>query len=87
MDFSLAASRGNRLFLFSRSITDSSAATGTPLGNLIDDDGISGPDYPSNTAGVVCESCHSPHRKGDVAKNLRITADAGALCVNCHGNK
>jgi len=68
-------------------ITDSTPTTGTPMGNAIDDDGVGGADYAGNTAGVVCESCHSPHQRGTAVPLLRITSDAGSLCINCHGDK
>jgi predicted CXXCH cytochrome family protein len=58
----------------------------TPSGSDIDDDG-DGPDYASNTASIVCESCHSVHLKGVASPHLRITADAGNLCLNCHTDK
>ncbi|MDP1854054.1 MAG: cytochrome c3 family protein [Candidatus Omnitrophota bacterium] len=58
----------------------------TPAGNNIDDDN-DGADYPGNSASLVCESCHSVHKKGVSGKLLRITATAGALCVNCHSGK
>lgn len=68
---------------------DSSAATGTPPANMIDDDGEGGPDYPSNTGDLVCETCHGMHRKVDDAgtKLLRITNTGSNLCKNCHTDK
>ncbi len=57
-----------------------------PAGNTIDDntDGII--DYPLNTASMVCESCHSVHRKGIDVPALRDTKGNSASCINCHGN-
>ncbi|HDZ76875.1 MAG TPA: hypothetical protein ENH41_02175 [Candidatus Omnitrophica bacterium] len=57
-----------------------------PSGSDIDDDN-DGPDYPLNSANIVCESCHSPHQKGVDNPLLRITDDAAALCINCHPAK
>jgi predicted CXXCH cytochrome family protein len=58
----------------------------TPSGSDIDDDN-DGADYPANSEVIVCESCHSAHQKGVDSPLLRITDDAGALCMNCHPNK
>lgn len=58
----------------------------TPAANNIDDDG-DGLDYSNNSASIVCESCHSVHKKGVAGKLLRITASAGTLCSNCHVGK
>ncbi len=68
---------------------DGSAATGTPPGNVIDDDGRNGPDYPLNSGDLICESCHGIHRKVDAAgtKLLRITNTNADLCSNCHTDK
>lgn len=75
---------------------DASAATGTPLGNQINDNYYpyftnhkiwdSNLDYPANSASVICETCHSVHRKADDqgTKLLRITNTNSALCLNCH---
>ena len=79
--------------------TDPSAQTGTPLGNQINDDYWNSfgmpvppdmsPDYPLNSASVICETCHSVHRKADASgtKLLRITNTNSALCFNCHTDK
>ena len=76
---------------------DASPQTGTPPGNQINDndydDGHSDPDtypdYPANSASMICETCHSVHRKADNAgiKLLRITNTNSALCLNCHTDK
>ncbi len=78
---------------------DGSAKTGTPLGNQINDDDWGdmyqlmwldmSPDYPLNSASVICETCHSVHRKADAAgtKLLRITNTNSGLCANCHTDK
>lgn len=71
----------------SHPIGESFATVGlTPSANSIDDDG-DGADYPGNSASIVCESCHSAHLQGAVEPLLRITAEAGSLCVNCHSGK
>jgi len=67
-------------------IVDGTPTAGTPLGNVIDDDG-DGADYPNNSAQVICESCHSPHSRGVASPLLRISETAGSLCLNCHGDK
>lgn len=56
----------------------------TPVGNTIDDDGFYGIDYPANSSNVICESCHSAHRKGVASPLLRINNSGSALCLNCH---
>lgn len=69
---------------FSLTPTDSSR---TPAANAIDDDDQNGADYSNNTNSVVCESCHSVHQKGVASPLLRMTDDAGTLCINCHNDK
>ncbi|MBI4738610.1 hypothetical protein HY772_03470 [Candidatus Woesearchaeota archaeon] len=61
----------------------------TPAGNAIDDDDgeINAIDYPANSSDMICESCHSVHRKGAAVPLLRITKDSGSLCINCHSDK
>ncbi len=59
----------------------------TPSGSDIDDDNANGVDYAGNSANLVCESCHSVHRKGVASPLLRVTDAGGALCANCHANK
>ncbi len=49
----------------------------TPAGNTIDDDN-DGVDYSGNSADLVCESCHSVHKKGVAVPLLRITSTAGS---------
>jgi predicted CXXCH cytochrome family protein len=58
----------------------------SPAGNTIDDDDINGIDYPANSENIVCESCHSTHRKAQAAPLLRLTIDGSVLCLNCHSN-
>jgi len=57
-----------------------------PAGNAIDDDGFNGIDYPFNSSNMICESCHSMHRKGIDAPLLRETQSGSAFCLNCHNN-
>lgn len=64
--------------------TDPSKA---PAANTIDDNLRDGPDYPENSASMVCESCHSVHNFGVATPLLRVTSDRGALCINCHNDK
>ena len=61
--------------------------TKTPAGNSIDDDGFYGIDYPANSSNVICETCHSMHRKGTGSPLLRIDNSGGVLCLNCHTDK
>lgn len=58
----------------------------TPSADQIDDDD-DGPDYPGNSEVIVCESCHSAHRRGVDAPLLRISDEGVTLCANCHSNK
>ncbi len=63
-----------------------------PWGHEIDEDGKAGPDYPRATANtIVCESCHSVHRKGyeggDSGHLLRYPSGSGnQLCKACHSD-
>jgi len=66
------------------SATDSVIA---PAGNAIDDDDFDGIDYPLNSGDLICETCHSTHRKAVESPILRasyVSGDASVLCINCH---
>ncbi|HDZ76877.1 MAG TPA: hypothetical protein ENH41_02185 [Candidatus Omnitrophica bacterium] len=55
----------------------------TPVGSAIDDDDYNGIDYPLNSSNMICETCHSTHRKGTAVDVLRADGSS-ALCLNCH---
>jgi predicted CXXCH cytochrome family protein len=56
--------------------------TTAPTGSQIDDDGIKGIDYLLNSDNMICETCHSVHRKGHDQYMLR--QKEMFLCQNCH---
>jgi len=56
----------------------------TPAGNAIDDDAYYGIDYPANSSDMICETCHSVHRKGVASPLLRMSITDSSLCLNCH---
>ena len=56
----------------------------SPAGNAIDDNAKNGIDYPANSSNVICETCHSIHRKGVYSPLLRMDNSGSALCLNCH---
>jgi predicted CXXCH cytochrome family protein len=57
-----------------------------PWSDEINDDGVGGIDYATAASGeVVCESCHSAHRKGVTGNFLRVVnTAANEICVECH---
>ena len=62
-------------------------AAATPVGDTIDDDDVNGVDYPANSSNMICETCHSIHRKGTASPLLRLNYTGGQsseLCINCH---
>lgn len=56
-----------------------------PWSDEINDDDLDGVDYAGATGDlVVCESCHSVHRKGTDGPLLRDANAANELCGSCH---
>lgn len=60
-----------------------------PWAQSINDDGLNGADYAGTTDHIVCETCHSVHRKGftgtDNENFLRAPNGTGnTICKQCH---
>ena len=59
-----------------------------PFADDLDEDGTVGQDWSTATANsMICETCHSVHRNGQIGYALRQTNYANStLCTTCHNN-